>query len=143
MGTGQDFQDTVFAGTSFSKKGPVGPYTAWPVFCLRRYGRRTWAHHQGLNLKFTPVSEDDYESWVAMQGRKRYILTLLGRTISAANLESLARIITGHGLSIDGINRLSGRRSFVQPMVIIMASGSIYEFAIIRIIINKIGRAHV
>lgn len=74
-----------------------------------------WAHHQGLNLKFTPVSEDDYESWVAMQGRKRYILTLLGRTISAANLESLARIITGHGLSIDGINRLSGRRSFVHP----------------------------
>lgn len=74
-----------------------------------------WAHNQGLNLKFSPISEDDYEGWVSMQGRKRYILTLLGRTISAVNLESLARIISGHGLSIDGINRLSGRRSLTYP----------------------------
>lgn len=74
-----------------------------------------WAHNQGLNLKFSPISEDDYEGWVSMQGRKRYILTLLGRTISAVNLESLARIISGHGLSIDGINRLSGRRSLTHP----------------------------
>jgi phosphoserine phosphatase len=74
-----------------------------------------WAHNQGLNLKFSPIPEEDYESWVSMQGRKRYILTLLGRTISAANLESLARIVTRHGLSVDSINRLSGRRSLAHP----------------------------
>ena len=36
-----------------------------------------WAHNQGLNLKFTPITEDDYESWVGMQGRKRHIVTVL------------------------------------------------------------------
>ena len=74
-----------------------------------------WAHNQGLNLKFTPVTEDDYERWVGMQGRKRHIVTVLGRTITAANLAAMAEVITGNGLSIDCITRLSGRRSLAVP----------------------------
>ena len=74
-----------------------------------------WAHNQGLNLKFTPVTEDDYERWVGMQGRKRHIVTVLGRTITAANLAAMAEVITGNGLSIDCITRLSGRRSLAAP----------------------------
>ncbi len=74
-----------------------------------------WAHTQGLNLKFSPISEDDYEAWVGMQGRKRYIVTLLGRTLAAADLERLAQVITDNGLSIDTITRLSGRRSLAHP----------------------------
>ena len=74
-----------------------------------------WAHNQGLNLKFTPITEDDYESWVGMQGRKRHIVTVLGRTITAANLAALSEVITANGLSVDCITRLSGRRSLVQP----------------------------
>ncbi len=74
-----------------------------------------WAHNQGLNLKFTPITEDDYESWVGMQGRKRHIVTVLGRTITAANLAALSEVITANGLSVDCITRLSGRRSLVRP----------------------------
>lgn len=74
-----------------------------------------WAHNQGLNLKFTPITEDDYESWVGMQGRKRHIVTVLGRTITAANLAALSEVITANGLSVDCITRLSGRRSLVHP----------------------------
>ncbi|NCD26475.1 MAG: phosphoserine phosphatase SerB [Deltaproteobacteria bacterium] len=74
-----------------------------------------WAHNQDLHLKFTPVSEDDYESWVGMQGRKRHIVTVLGRAITAANLAALSEVITANGLSVDCITRLSGRRSLVQP----------------------------
>ncbi|MDY0225779.1 MAG: phosphoserine phosphatase SerB [Desulfomicrobium apsheronum] len=74
-----------------------------------------WAHNHGLHLKFSPVTEDDYERWVGVQGRKRHIVTVLGRTISAANLAAMAEVITSHGLSIDCITRLSGRRSLTNP----------------------------
>jgi phosphoserine phosphatase len=74
-----------------------------------------WAHNQGLHLKFSPVTEDDYERWVGVQGRKRHIVTVLGRTITAANLAAMAEVITSHGLSIDCITRLSGRRSLANP----------------------------
>jgi phosphoserine phosphatase len=74
-----------------------------------------WAHNQGLHLKFSPVTEDDYERWVGMQGRRRHIVTVLGRTITAANLAAMAEVITGNGLSIDCITRLSGRRSLANP----------------------------
>lgn len=74
-----------------------------------------WAHNQGLHLKFSPVTEDDYERWVGVQGRKRHIVTVLGRTITAANLAAMAEVITSHGLSIDCITRLSGRRSLTNP----------------------------
>ena len=50
-----------------------------------------------------------------MQGRKRHIVTVLGRTITAANLAAMGEIITGNGLSIDCITRLSGRRSLASP----------------------------
>lgn len=52
-----------------------------------------------------------------MQGRKRHIVTVLGRTITAANLAAMAEVITSHGLSIDCITRLSGRRSLSSPPV--------------------------
>ena len=74
-----------------------------------------WAHNQGLHLKFTPVTEDDYERWVGMQGRRRHIVIVLGRTITAANLAAMAEVITRNGLSIDCITRLSGRRSLANP----------------------------
>lgn len=74
-----------------------------------------WAHNQGLHLKFSPVTGDDYERWVGMQGRKRHIVTVLGRTITAANLAAMAEVITSHGLSVDCITRLSGRRSLADP----------------------------
>ncbi|SMP78185.1 phosphoserine phosphatase [Desulfonatronum zhilinae] len=74
-----------------------------------------WAYNLGLTLKFSPVSEEDYEHWVGQQGRRRHIVTLLGRTLTAENLARLAQVITDNGLSIFGITRLSGRRSLADP----------------------------
>lgn len=74
-----------------------------------------WAHNLGLALKFSPISEDDYERWVGGQGRKRHIVTVLGRSITAANLAALGRVIAENGLSIDCITRLSGRVSLASP----------------------------
>lgn len=69
------------------------------------------AHHHGVKLSFTPVDAAHYEAWVASQGRPRFIVTLLGRKLSAANIAHVADVVARHGLNIDGISRLSGRFS--------------------------------
>jgi len=73
------------------------------------------AHQQGLQLDSRPVAGDDYEHWVAAQGLPRYIVTLLGRKLSAANIAHVAAVVSRHGLNIDAISRLSGRFSLRQP----------------------------
>lgn len=69
------------------------------------------AHQQKLEVDFTPIAADDYETWVGSQGRPRYIVTLLGRKLSAANISHVAEVVSRHGLNIDAITRLSGRFS--------------------------------
>ncbi len=69
------------------------------------------AHQLGLNIDFKPIEEDEYEGWVGLQGKPRYIITLLGRKLTAGNISHVARVVSAHGLNIDGITRLSGRFS--------------------------------
>ena len=69
------------------------------------------AHSHRLEINFTPIAEDDYEHWVGSQGRPRFIITLLGRKLSAANISHVAEVVARHGLNIDSITRLSGRFS--------------------------------
>ncbi|HEC16693.1 MAG TPA: phosphoserine phosphatase SerB [Sedimenticola sp.] len=68
-------------------------------------------HRLGIAVNFTPIEEEDYEHWVGLQGKTRYIVTLLGRKLSAHNISRVARAVAAHGLNIDGITRLSGRFS--------------------------------
>lgn len=63
----------------------------------------------GINIRFYPITVDEYENWVGMQGKNRYILTLLGRKLSAKQIAAVTRIIAGQGLNIDSIKRLTGR----------------------------------
>ena len=67
------------------------------------------AHQLGLSINFTPIGNSDYEHWVGLQGKPRYIVTLLGRKLTARNISRVARIVAAHELNIDGITRLSGR----------------------------------
>ncbi len=62
-----------------------------------------------VNIRFTPVSAASYDEWVGLQGRSRYILTLLARRIRAAHIAEVSNIIRDCGLNIDNITRLSGR----------------------------------
>lgn len=64
-----------------------------------------------VNINFSPITVEDYEAWVERQGKKRYILTIIGRSLSAKQVEAATKIIAAHGLNIDSILRLSGRRS--------------------------------
>lgn len=63
----------------------------------------------GVTIGFSPVSTEDYQAWVGRQGKNRYILTVLGRHLSARQIEAVTRIIADQGLNIDAIKRLSGR----------------------------------
>lgn len=69
------------------------------------------AYKLGIDVKFTAISEEDYEKWVLNQGKERYIITLLGRYLTAEQISKLTSIISNQGLNIDIINRLSGRTS--------------------------------
>lgn len=63
----------------------------------------------GINIRFYPITVEEYENWVGMQGKNRYILTLLGRKLSAKQIAAVTHIIANQGLNIDSIKRLTGR----------------------------------
>ena len=63
----------------------------------------------GINIRFYPISSEEYEEWVNMQGKNRYILTLLGRKLTAGQIAGATRILAEQQLNIDGIRRLTGR----------------------------------
>ncbi|MBO4742730.1 MAG: phosphoserine phosphatase SerB [Bacteroidales bacterium] len=68
-----------------------------------------------LSIGFAPVPDDDYEAWAGRQGRNRYILTIIGRSLSAAQIQAATDIISRYGLNIDAIKRLTGRMSIKHP----------------------------
>ncbi|MEM7626352.1 MAG: phosphoserine phosphatase SerB [Planctomycetota bacterium] len=67
------------------------------------------AKRLGLKLKARAIANKDYDAWVGRQGKPRHILTLLTRTLTAAQLTAVTRVIADQGLNIDVIHRLSGR----------------------------------
>jgi len=69
----------------------------------------------GVNIGFEPVADDKYEEWAGQQGKHRYILTVLGRSLSAAQIQAAAAVVADEGLNIDSIKRLTGRPSVMHP----------------------------
>ena len=68
-----------------------------------------------ISIGFAPISDDDYEAWAGRQGRNRYILTIIGRSLSAAQIQAATDVISRYGLNIDAIKRLTGRMSIMHP----------------------------
>ncbi len=67
------------------------------------------ASELGITIRFTPISEEEYDAWVNRQGKNRYIITLLGRRINASHIAKITNAVAEQGLNIDDINRLTGR----------------------------------
>jgi len=67
------------------------------------------ASELGVQIRFTPVEREAYDAWVARQGKNRYIITLLGRVVTAGQIADVTGVIFRHGLNIDAIRRLTGR----------------------------------
>lgn len=69
------------------------------------------AYELGVGIKFKPVTEENYNSWVGQQGKPRHLITLLSRRLLADQLSLVTSEIYRQGLNIDDITRLSGRVS--------------------------------
>ena len=69
----------------------------------------------GVNIGFAPITDDNYEDWVNQQGKNRYILTVIGRSLSAKQIAAATKVIADQGLNIDSILRLTGRMSVKRP----------------------------
>jgi phosphoserine phosphatase len=69
------------------------------------------AYEMGINVKFTPITEERYNDWVHQQGKNRYIVTLITRKASSMQLAKVTDIVYSQGLNIDSITRLTGRIS--------------------------------
>ena len=69
----------------------------------------------GVVIGFEPISDEDYEAWAGRQGKNRYILTVIGRSLSARQIQAASEVISNHGLTIDAIKRLTGRMSVMHP----------------------------
>lgn len=62
-----------------------------------------------VQVSFHIVSEEEYNDWVASQGKNRYIITILGRKVTALQIAATSKVISEQGLNIDSITRLTGR----------------------------------
>ncbi|MBR1928359.1 MAG: phosphoserine phosphatase SerB [Paludibacteraceae bacterium] len=63
----------------------------------------------GVYVRFSPISDDDYNAWVGRQGKSRYVVTVLGHTLSAKQIALVTEAVSERGLNIDSIKRLTGR----------------------------------
>lgn len=68
-----------------------------------------------VNVRFYPIEEDEYNHWVAAQGKHRYILTVLARHLTARQMEAVSLLVANQNMNIDGIHRLTGRVPLTQP----------------------------
>ena len=62
-----------------------------------------------VTIRFSPVSIEEYEKWVGMQGKDRWIITILGRRLTARQIANGTAEISAQGMNIDSIQRLTGR----------------------------------
>ena len=90
----------------------------------------------GVTIGFEPVSDEDYEAWAGRQGRNRYILTAIGRSLSASQIQAATNMIAAYGLNIDAIKRLTGRMSIMHPELNVRAC---VEFSIRGTLEDKAG----
>lgn len=72
------------------------------------------AYELHVKIRFTPISISEYEDWVAMQGKNRWIITLLGRRLTALQLALVTEEVSAQSLNIDSIQRLTGRMPLAE-----------------------------
>jgi phosphoserine phosphatase len=72
------------------------------------------SYELGIKAKFTPITLEDYENWVGLQGKDRYIITILGEKLAAEQISEVTKVISERNMNIDSIKRLTGRLSLVK-----------------------------
>ncbi len=69
------------------------------------------SYELNVQIRFRPISDEDYSHWVSLQGKNRYIITIVARQLTSKMIANVASISADQGLNIDDIKRLTGRVS--------------------------------
>ena len=72
------------------------------------------SYELGVSAKFKPIPPEEYEQWVTEQGKRRFIITVVGRQLSAEHIANVTAVVRDQGLNIDRITRLTGRISLKE-----------------------------
>ncbi|MEM7256774.1 MAG: phosphoserine phosphatase SerB, partial [Pseudomonadota bacterium] len=67
------------------------------------------AHDLDLDIRFTPVSDDEYNDWVSASGHDRHIITLLAHELGAGLISRVTEVISQLDWNIESIQRMSPR----------------------------------
>lgn len=67
------------------------------------------SYELNVTIKFNPITQEAYTNWVNLQGKHRYIITILGRKLTARQIAGISKIVADQGMNIDDIKRLTGR----------------------------------
>lgn len=67
------------------------------------------AHDLDLDIRFTPVSNEEYNEWVAGSGHDRHIITLLARELGAELIARVTEVVSRLDWNIESIQRMSPR----------------------------------
>jgi len=65
------------------------------------------AHELQLTVRFSMVRPDSLEHWLRGLHQQHFIITILGRAITAEHLARVTTIIAAHAMNVDRIDRLS------------------------------------
>lgn len=63
----------------------------------------------GLQVRVTSVADDELAHWMSTFEQQHFIVTVLGRSITAEQLARVSNILVEHAMNIDRIERLSGQ----------------------------------
>jgi phosphoserine phosphatase len=69
------------------------------------------AHQLGLQTRFRTIPGHALQHWMRGLRQSHFIVTVLGRSITAQELARVSAIVTRHGMNVDRIDRLSGELS--------------------------------
>jgi len=69
-----------------------------------------------LNIRFTPVASEEYESWFERGGQDRYIITILAQRLGADHVAAITDLVSEHDWNIAAIKRVSPRISLRDAM---------------------------
>ncbi|MEF9672311.1 phosphoserine phosphatase SerB [Pseudomonas sp. PCH446] len=66
-------------------------------------------------VRFTRLSAAEHQDWLANEGQKRHVVTLMSRQVNAEQLQRVTSITARHGLEIERIDRLSAHTASDTP----------------------------
>ncbi|MDR2122651.1 MAG: phosphoserine phosphatase SerB [Flavobacteriaceae bacterium] len=62
-----------------------------------------------ISVRFTALTQEEYNNWVKVQGKNRYIIHILGKELSAEQISRVSNVLLNYKLNIERIIRLTQR----------------------------------